>query len=784
VQRLLPLLLLAHAAGILLADRGLVGIGAARVAGALALATGLAMPRRPAARAAAALAVALAAGALAMAVRYDQAGFVPPPEGVTRTIAGRVRAAAAGPDWAHIELEDVVGVDTGVAPVSPRVAVFAGDAEEREALQRVVPGDRVRARLRLTRFRPPRNPGVPEDRRRARAGIAARGSLVHPSLLVRVGEGRGELLARLHRLRGRLGARLAALGRGGGLLRALALGDRRDLDADTRDRFARLGIAHLLAVSGLHLMLAAGLAFALARAALVRCGALPARTDVRRLALGLALLVAGGYAALAGWAVPVQRALVFLFASALAVAWTRPAALAPPLSAAALIVLADAPDALFAVGAQLSFAAAAALAVAARRAEDQRGALRRALRTTAVAAAATAPIAAVHLGRTAPFALIVNLIAVPWTALLLLPLALVALVCVVLPGLPGASPLLAVADAVADASLAAVDAASSLLPEPVARIPAPGWIAAVALLAVGAVVARTTRSSVALSASVAVVLALAPPPAIEPPPPRLVIFDVGQGDSALIQARGGAVLVDAGSRIPGVTDRGRRIVAPALRALGVDRLALVVATHADLDHRGGLPAVLDAVPVDLLWLPHGGRRDPGFAPLLAAANARGVVVQERGRGDPVLHLGDLEIEPLWPPRGPGAAENNRSLVVRAAVAGRRVLLPGDIEAAAEDALVGRGADLRADVLLLPHHGSRTSSGAAFLAAVDPRVALASAPCVGRFGMPHAEVLARLVARDIPLWWTGRDGALRIALDEGLAVHPQGAPRSCPAQVAP
>jgi len=111
--------------------------------------------------------------------------------------------------------------------------------------------------------------------------------------------------------------------------------------------------------------------------------------------------------------------------------------------------------------------------------------------------------------------------------------------------------------------------------------------------------------------------------------------------------------------------------------------------------------------------------------------------------------------------------------------GLRVLLPGDLDARAETQLLALERDARADVLLLPHHGSRGSSSAAFLDAVAPHLAIASAPCRSRFGMPHPEVRARLVERAVPLAWTGRDGALRIALHGALAARGTGAPARCP-----
>jgi competence protein ComEC len=250
-----------------------------------------------------------------------------------------------------------------------------------------------------------------------------------------------------------------------------------------------------------------------------------------------------------------------------------------------------------------------------------------------------------------------------------------------------------------------------------------------------------------------------------------MLLDVGQGDAVLVQGRRGALLVDAGLAVPDGPDLGAAVVVPALRALGVARLDLVVASHADLDHRGGLPAVLRTFPVDRLWLPHGAVGDPGFAELLAAARGAGVPVVEQGAGGRPLAVGDLRVEPLWPPPGELAgSRNDRSLTLRIDVAGRRVLLPGDLEAGAEARLLAAGADLRADVLKLGHHGSRTSSSAAWLAAVGAEVAIVSAPHAGRFGMPHPEVVERTRGAGAALWWTGRDGAVLIGLEPVLHVR--------------
>ena len=375
----------------------------------------------------------------------------------------------------------------------------------------------------------------------------------------------------------------------------------------------------------------------------------------------------------------------------------------------------------------------------------------------------------------------------PWTALALLPAAILGTLAAAFPSI-GTEFVAMGCEQVGRVSLSAVEWAAARATgfETDAR-PAIPWCLGAAGIAIWVLRVRTTRMRVGLALAQSALLSFAPGPQIRPPPPRVVVFHVGQGDAILVQGRRAAVLIDAGTRIPGGVDRGHQTVIPGLAALGVRRLDLMIATHADLDHRGGLPEVLRAFPVGELWLPESGRDDAGFQELLAAARERGVPVLERGSASRPARFGDVLVTPLWPPPDlplrmspprmsqPGVGgtlgRNDRSLVVAFDVGGRRVLIPGDLEASGEaallQALLRGGDDLGADVLALPHHGSRTSSSRAFLRAVRPRVAVASAPCRGRFGMPHREVLDRARELGIPVWWTGRDGAVLIGLGDPL-----------------
>lgn len=772
--------------GIVLADRGWLRAEAGLVLAASGLALGV-LARRPGWRAGWAVVACVGAGALALGLRLEAAQRGRPgPAGRECSVEASVARVVHRSSGTRLLLERAAALEA--EPVPRRIELLLEPAGPGEAgLARALPGERIRARLRLRAPGFRHNPGSLRSRRDPmRRGVGALARLVDPALSVRLPEREGwRPLAPLWRLRRDLSEGLAARGPAAGLLAALVLGDRRGVSPRSLDAFAALGLSHLLAVSGLHVGLVAGAVLLVLGSVGPRIPGLASRLDTRRLAIAGALLAATLYAPLAGASLPVRRALVFAWALGLSRLMARPTRRSQPLVAAAAIVLIHTPEALFEAGAQLSFAACAAFLLArpspARTAERPGpawlAAWEASLRTTATALIATAPIAAHRLGVGTPLALLANAVAVPWTALVLLPSGLLAVAAEAAGA--GAGPLLLPGQLTLWAAEGLAEWAHRSLPTRghVVTPPAPGWLGAAALLGGLALTRPGTAVRVVGALAVTGLLAWAPPRSLAPPAPRLVALDVGQGTAVLLQARRAAVLVDAGTAVPGGVDLGRRSVVPALAALGVDRLDLLAVSHADLDHRGGVPAVLDSLPVAELWLPYGGRADPAFAAVLAAAARARVPVVETGAGAPERRLGGLRVAALWPPREPGPPapghRNDRSLVLRLEVAGRRVLLPGDLEQSGERALIDRGAELGADVLLLPHHGSRSSSSRAFLAAVRAQVAIASAPRAGRFGMPHPEVSARAAAAGAALWWTGRDGAVAVALAPGRPLWVRG-----------
>ena len=183
--------------------------------------------------------------------------------------------------------------------------------------------------------------------------------------------------------------------------------------------------------------------------------------------------------------------------------------------------------------------------------------------------------------------------------------------------------------------------------------------------------------------------------------------------------------------------------------------------------------MLRSFPVTEIWLPRGGASDPDFSEILELARSLDIRVRQRGMGDPSLEIGDLRITPLWPPRSTGVgsrrnSRNDNSLVLGVEIMSgegpsRRILLTGDVGVPTEWKLLASGQDLGADILKVAHHGSRNSSSRAFLEAVRPSLALVSAPCRGRGGLPSLAALERIEEIGTKVWWTGYNGAILVGL---------------------
>ena len=528
-----------------------------------------------------------------------------------------------------------------------------------------------------------------------------------------------------------------------GALAALVLGDGSGLgDADWRILQAT-GTVHLLVISGQHVMLLGTLLYALVLG-LFRLGWWPRRWPWLPCACALAMLGALGYGLLAGFEVPVQRACAML---AVVLLWRwrfRHLGIWLPLLAALVLVLLGEPLASLQPGFWLSFAAVALLTWCFGGRLAAPAGWRVWLRAQWAMALGLLPLLLALGLPVSPSGPLANLVAVPWVSIGVVPLALLGTLLLALPGV--GSSLLWLAGAQLELLFQLLDWLAGLAPA-WQLAAAPGWALALGLL--GVLLALLPAGvPLRLCGGLLLLPVLFPP--LPPLPEGLAEvrqLDVGQGLAVLVRTREHALLYDAGPSTRGF-DSGDKVVLPVLRGLGVARLDLLLLSHADQDHAGGAAALLAGLPV--------GRLLSGEAPALRLARpAEDCRDGESWQWDGV-RFG------TWHWAG-ASNPNDGSCLLWIEARGERLLLTGDLGVAGERHWLDEGRELRADWLQVPHHGSRSSSSADFVAAVAPRAVLLSRAWHNPFGHPHAEVLRRYQASGALIYDSARHGALRLQL---------------------
>ena len=651
----------------------------------------------------------------------------------------------------------------------------------------------------------------------------------------RLGE-RNSLLDRIEQARAAIRARfLAVLGAdpalagAAGVLVALAVGDQRAIDALDWQVYNRTGVTHLMSISGLHVTLVSGLLAALVSFGWRRVPALALALPARKAAAVAGALSALGYTLLAGFGVPAQRTF-FMVAVVAAALWSgRIAAPLRVLALALLAVLLLDPWAVLAPGFWLSFGAVGLIFYVthgwtappesmAPFASTQQGLSRPARwlrrlgeaclrgiadwgRTQWAITLGLAPAALLLFGQVSLVGPLANAVAIPLVSGIITPLALLAAVVPVDGLLFLAAWLMQL--------LMGFLTWCAWLPAAVWQQPVPpAWTLPLALVGVAWMLAPRGWPLRSLGLALLLPAVLVEPPRPAPGEAWATTLDVGQGLSVLVRTHGHALLYDAGPAW-GESDSGERIILPVLRAIGVQRLDAMFVTHNDLDHTGGAISVLDNLPVgELLSSLPEGHPVLGFAQQ-ARPCLRGQAWDWDGVRFEVLHPEAADLAAV--PGARGLRTNDLSCVLRiVSQGGARMLLTGDIERAAEARLVQRASSpadamaagpaaepaaepaagpaaeraagtsaLRAEVLLAPHHGSRTSSTPEFIAAVQPSVVVVPAGFRNRFGHPRADVLERYAGAGAQVMRTDRDGAVQVRLGaagaaQALEVHGQRA----------
>ena len=684
------------------------------------------------------------------------AGQVPPAlEGRALFVEGRiVDLPVHEPRRTRFEfvVDDRTAVPDALRGARLRLSWYAEDAAAREALRA---GSRWRLPVRLRAPRGLRNPGAGDAERHALVGrIAGSGSVVEPALAQALAPA-GGIVAWREAMSARIAA--AVPSDSSRYVRALALGDTRALTDEDWARLRAAGLTHLIAISGFHVGLVAGF-FAVLAAACWWCVPGWGRWLPRAHAAGIgALLGAFAYAAMTGWALPTVRTAVMIAALVAARALRRRHRTVDALALACVVLVLLDPLGVLTAGFWLSFAGVAWLLWCMPPAVDRRpaGLLRGLVLAQGVATLGLLPLTVVLFGQASLAGPLANLAAVPWWSLVVIPLGLLGLLAETLqPGWGGVPWRLAAAafDQLWPALAWFADS-----PLAMAWLPEPRWFA-LPLALLGATWLMMPRGMPARPLALLLWLPLLWPPRQLPAPGEveLTVIDVGQGLAVLVRTAHRSLLYDMGPALPDGFDAGERAVAPALRGLGVRRLDAAIISHGDHDHAGGWPAVARNFPVATVLAPEGSPA-PGMGLCRAGLSWTWDGVRFR-----VLHP-----TPWFPYLG-----NEASCVLRVESAHGSLLLTGDTGGFVERRLLAAELDaLRADVVVVGHHGSAGSSTAPFVQATGARLALVSSGAGNRFGHPRPDVVARWCNAGAEVLDTARSGAIRAWLGgDGLQVR--------------
>jgi competence protein ComEC len=537
------------------------------------------------------------------------------------------------------------------------------------------------------------------------------------------------------------------------LIRALTIGDAGAIDPAQWDALRATGTTHLMVISGTHISLVAGLVFWLTRLFWSRLGGWPESVPSVRVAVVTALLSAIFYAFLTGMGIPSRRALIMLavgMTALLAGRWSRPVHV---LCLAVIATLMIDPLAVLATGWWLSFWAVSVIFYITSGRLGHNSLWHKLTCVHIVLAVAMLPLLLVFYQQASLIAPLANVIAVPWVSLLVVPTALLGTLLLFI-STTAAGMLLNLSAGLMDtlwpclAWLASLDFALLNQHQPLT------WTLPPAIAGLFLLFAPRGFPGKWLG-----LMLLLPMLAAGPPGPAfgeawVTLLDVGQGLSTVIRTHDHTLVYDAGPSYSPGFDTGRTVVVPYLRSQGVGRIDKLFVSHGDNDHIGGVPSLLKGYPVADV--------EAGIPERLKMRKALQCHRGEHWRWDGV----DFSV--LHPDARSYRKGNNSSCVIRIEVqGGRRVLLTGDIEAESERILLQESRDrLPVDVLVVPHHGSLTSSLPAFVETVRPDYALFPTGYRNRFRFPREPVLDRYRKAGSVLLDTAPLGAITIRLRSG------------------
>ena len=566
-----------------------------------------------------------------------------------------------------------------------------------------------------------------------------------------------------------------------GLLIGLLAGDRSSIPDSLQSGFRRAGIVHVLAISGFHVVLLSGMVLLLLKATCMP----------HKLARILSVILMLLYAPIAGGSPAVYRAVFMFTVVQIGSLFQRKADSLNSLGVALLILTEMNPQILWNVGFQLSASATAGIIAYGKRSPlvFKNEAIAKnpiwkfleshvwsAIWITLVATASTAPFLIWSFHSLSPVSIVGNIFVVP-----LVSLGMQAgIFALLLPIPPVAQIFCAAAGFLFRLSAYLVSRISAISIASMTVGPFPAWILilfGVLILSIGAYKKNRFAQIIFLSISLTFgAFCLGTELDIKTHPSwRVVVLDIGQGDCIFVQSpRGNAYLVDVG------VNSGKRNVAndkiiPFLQENGIWRLKGIIVTHPDLDHFSGASVLMKEFPVENLWVQECSRitEKPEWLEVLKTASERNIPIQDLRRGmlfsettrQNLNKLNLWEMRILHPDPYHCGETNSESITIRISGVGGSMLLTGDLTKEGEKEILATDISLKADILKLGHHGSKTSSSREFLKAVSPDIAIASNGRHNKFHHPHKQVVERLDSLKIPLLNTSQKGTVQVEFDE-------------------
>ncbi|MBT8080213.1 MAG: DNA internalization-related competence protein ComEC/Rec2 [Gammaproteobacteria bacterium] len=610
-------------------------------------------------------------------------------------------------------------------------------------------GESWQLRVRLRRPRGFSNPGgFDYENWLFRSSIGATGYVLDGQLLEK---GYAGPRASIVQLRARSAQRLQALlppDEARAVLMAITVGAKHEVSPDAWSRYARTGTSHLMAISGLHIGLAGGLAYAVTW--LLTALLLP-RANLRVLSVVCTVPVVVGYAAISGLGIPAQRAALMSGLAVAGVLLRRPLRSVRQLALVCVLTIIVNPLIVWAPGFQLSFAAVAILLIAAGHWRGRPDGpawhsklsyrLRDLWSVQLLLLFGLFGLTAMQFGRAALLAPLVNMIVLPVFGFVSVPLGL--------GGLLMAGPTTAAGDLLLQLAHRSIRLVTYIIEcadlLPLSRVSLASLSraghAAACLACVYVLLPRgwPGRGLAVVAVSVAI---LSRPAALPARCMELSVLDVGQGMSVVLRTRDHTVLFDTGPRFRGGADAAQLVVVPFLNHLAVNDVDLLIISHADLDHAGGVNTLLARKSVTAV---------------VAGEVIPGLPAAEACHAGQVWQFNDMRLQVLHPRRDSAWSGNNASCVVLASLGRHRLLLTGDIESTVERMLADMPGVV--DTVVVPHHGSNTSSSSPFVQALKPGLAIVSAGYRNRWGLPTPAVIDRWRSTGAQLVTTAEGGAL-------------------------